>query len=311
MAKHVQQEFHWPEGEGKDHPKAPTAQQPLAEQQEQLAPTSDLNTSKGSLLQGFTLPTPLSEAIEQGAFGMTDSGPMEPTQEEIEAITEEHARELIAILADTQAVDDSIRTGEDPRSGKLPTTDETREKLREFLAKEEPRLKNTYHSALSSYRDAFGEQGARALDLWVRKIVADCTVAPSDRYDPGHPWHYYHGGDNATPTPVEMIIGDIELGQFIERELPKNPAKRRAKMQQLLSEEKAHLEIDKKRYQEIVERGAEALSLYDREIAHTSDEIARATALSLKYNHIRYGLGRIEWLKNELGKPTFRLRPDD
>jgi hypothetical protein len=140
-----------------------------------------------------------------------------------------------------------------------------------------------------------------SLDTWTRKIVADCTIEPTDRYDPGHPWHYYHEGDNAQPIPVDQIEADLDIGRFIERELPKNPKKRAEKLQSLLSQERERVEHDKRRYQEIVERGAEALSRYDREIAHTSDEMARASSLALKYNHIRYGLGRVAWLEKRFG----------
>jgi len=126
-------------------------------------------------------------------------------------------------------------------------------------------------------------------------------VAPSDRYDPGHPWHYYHEGDNAPPIPVEEIEGDIDIGKYIERELPKNPAKRAVRLRELLAKERERVVEDKRRYQEIVDRGAEALSRYDREIAHSCDEMARATALSLKYNHICYGMGRVAWLEKALG----------
>lgn len=107
------------------------------------------------------------------------------------------------------------------------------------------------------------------------------------------------------PIPVEEIEPDIDAGRYIEQELPKNPAKRAEKLRTMLAEERQRVEEDKWRYQEIVERGAEALSRYDREIAHSNDEMAVATALSLKYNHIRYGLGRVAWLESRLGiKPS-------
>mgnify|MGYP001591226359 CR=1 FL=1 len=67
------------------------------------------------------------------------------------------------------------------------------------------------------------------------------------------------------------------------------------------------LTADKERYVDIVQRGAEALSRYDREIAHTSDAMAVATALALKYNHISQGLGRVTWITQELEKFGPRL----
>jgi hypothetical protein len=68
----------------------------------------------------------------------------------------------------------------------------------------------------------------------------------------------------------------------------------------MLTHEQAALTADQERYTDIVQRGAEALSRYDREIAHTSDAMAVATALALKYNHIGQGLGRAAWLANEV-----------
>jgi hypothetical protein len=248
------------------------------------------------------MPKPLPQAVEHGVFGVTTEGAIEPDEEEVRAMTEEHGRELVALLADIQAVEDARRTGEDPRTGKQPRTPEAEEKLRQFLEQEEPRFKSAYAAALDAYARGFGHEAATALDAWVRKTVADCTIEPRNRYDPGHPWHYLPQGDNAAPIPVEQIEPDLDVGRFIERELPKNPAKRLEKLRAALSAEQARVEADKRRYQEIIEKGAEALSRYDREIAHTSDQMAVATALALKYCHIRYGLGRIAWLEKELGK---------
>ncbi|RIK67138.1 MAG: hypothetical protein DCC65_07925 [Planctomycetota bacterium] len=216
-------------------------------------------------------------------------------------MTEEHGRELVAIFADIQAVEDARRTGEDPRSGRPPRTPDAQMKLAEFLEREEPRLKSAYSAALEAYARGFGAQAATELDAWARKTVADCTIDPKDRYEPGHPWHYLPQGDNAPPIPVEEIEPDFDIGKLIERELPKNLSKRREKLRVMLASEQARLEEDKRRYQEIIQRGAEALSRYDREIAHSSDEMARATALSLKYNHLRYGLGRVAWIARQLG----------
>lgn len=240
---------------------------------------------------------PLQAAVEAGVFGVTENGPIEPSAEEVHALTEEQAQELCNLLADYQSVEDALRTGEDPRTGKCPRTPEAAEKLREFLEREGPRLAASFADTLTAFADAFGHKAAGKLDLWVRKTVADCTIAPGFRYDPGHPWHYYHEGDNAPPIPVEDIEADLDLGKYIERDLPKNRTKRAQRIREMLVTERHRVEEDKRRYQEIVERGAEALSRYDREIAHTSDEMARATALSLKYNHIRYGLGRLAWLE--------------
>lgn len=267
----------------------------------QLEPDPKLEQLKAPDRSAVPCPKPLSEAVAEGVFGATTDGPIDPDDEEIRGMTEEHGRELVAILADIQAVEDARRTGEDPRTGKPPRTPEAEVKLREFLDQEEPRLRSAYAASLDAYARGFGSEATAALDSWARKTVADCTIEPKDRYAPGHPWHYLPEGDNAAPVPVDSIEPDIDIGKFIERELPKNPAKRREKLRTMLTHEQARLEEDQRRYQEIAEKGAEALSRYDREIAHTSDEMARATALSLKYNHLQYGLGRVAWIRQQLG----------
>lgn len=312
MSRYVQQEFQWPE-QGRESDKStsePAPAQAIEQPPQQDAPVSDApQLESASFVRDefadVPVAKPLPQAVEHGVFGMTTEGPIEPDAEEVRAMTAEQARELAWMLRDFQAVEDAARTGEDPRTGRQPRTEEAAARLREFLEGEEPRLKQAYANALAAYANGFGDAAAQALDHWVRRAVADFTIEPSDRYGPGHPWHYLPEGDNAAPIPVDQIEPDIDAGRYIEQELPKNPAKRAEKLRAMLAHEQDRVEEDKRRYQEIVEQGAEALSRYDREIAHTNDAMAVATALSLKYNHIRYGLGRLVWLETRLGiKPS-------
>lgn len=252
---------------------------------------------------------PLPAAIEAGVFGVGAKGQWALDEEEVRTLTEEHARELTGILADLQVTEDGLRTGEDPRTGKQPQSPESQTRLREYLETELPRLQAAYADSLAAFAGGFGDEAAGRLDLWVRKAVADCIHAPGCRYDPGHPWHYYHEGDNAPPIAVEDIPPDLGAGAYIERDLPKNHVKRARRICELLQSERERLEEDRRRYQDIVERGAEALSRYDREIAHTSDAMARATALALKFNHIRWGAGRVAWLQRHQS-PTLPLDGD-
>jgi len=316
--KCVQQEFNW--SERPDVSKSAALPQPLdAHEVKSALPTSsacealpiDSMTATASVEDAaycvgslpawdqLPIPTPLREAVDQGVFGVTEDGAFQPDEDDVRSITEEHARELIAILAEAQGIEDALRAGQDPRTGRSPKTEEAARKLTEFLEREDKRLKTAYGNALAAYVQGFGEQATALLDLWVRKNVADCVIQVG-RYDPGHPWHYFHEGDNAPPIPVDEIDGDIEIGSFIDRDLPKNKSKRIQRMREFLAEERHRVEQDKRRYQEVVEKGADALSRYDREIAHTSDEMARATALALKFSHIRFGLGRVAWLEKLL-----------
>jgi hypothetical protein len=72
------------------------------------------------------------------------------------------------------------------------------------------------------------------------------------------------------------------------------------KVRKLLEAERKDIEETHKRYQDIIEHGAGALSRYDREIAHRgNDEMARAQSLALLFNQIKWRLGRIAILERE------------
>ncbi len=243
---------------------------------------------------------PLPAAVAAGAFGWTTEGPIAPDDEEVADLTAEHANEMIVLLSDSHAVEDALRFGYDPATRRIPVTPEKRNSLVQSLQKEQERLVGSYTDALNVYADAFGESAAAELDRWVRSIVA--AGAHKSPYPPCHPWHYFHAGDNAPPVPVEQIPADDDAGQYLEPGLPKNRAKRIARLREWLTREQEQLEADKVRYADIVERGAEALSRYDREIAYTSDAMARAGALSLKYRHVSLARGRLRWIEDELKK---------
>jgi hypothetical protein len=125
------------------------------------------------------------------------------------------------------------------------------------------------------------------------------TSSPKQhRYDPGHPWYYYSEGDGQKPIPFDLIPPRPHAGEHMSPRLPKNKAKRAAALRTMLEDQTSQLAADKKRYAELVERGTAALSDYDRNIAHGgNEELAWASAVALKYNHIRNGRGRMEWLQ--------------
>ena len=154
---------------------------------------------------------------------------------------------------------------------------------------------------LSKYAEDFGEEAARELDRWAR-LKPEADEAKSFEYDPGHPWHYYHEGDGADPVPLESIpVRDTSLEHFGVK-WPKNPAKRRALVEQMLAEQRTQLAEDEKRYQNLIDDGVDALSQYDREIAHGgNDDLAWASAVALKFTHISGGRGRVKCLDRELG----------
>jgi len=101
---------------------------------------------------------------------------------------------------------------------------------------------------------------------------------------------------------VEAIpAGAISIDQFGVK-WPKNPAKRRTLMQQMLEGQRRQLADDERRYRDLIDRGVEALSQYDREFAHGgNDDLAWASAVALKYNHVAGTRGRIDTLEKALG----------
>ncbi|MCC6357361.1 MAG: hypothetical protein IT450_01345 [Phycisphaerales bacterium] len=263
-----------------------------------LTHQSDLDET--DLTSGPPLAEPLPEAIAAGVFGLEHDGPMEPDAEQIAALIHEHANELIGLLGEIEALQHAIRTGTDPRTGRAHRDAQVAVRAAERHTAELRRAETRYADALAAFEEGFGAEATRKLDEWVRAEVAG-GAHKRGGYDPGHPWHYYLAGDNAPPIPFEQIVPCEDAGAWLERDLPRNPAKRVAKLRELLEREQRQLDEDRARYESIIARGAEALSRFDREIAHGgNDELARASALALKYNHIRLGLGRVRWLTTEL-----------
>ncbi len=132
------------------------------------APVSTLPQSDGPPLF-----PPLPDAVECGVFGVTEAGPIEPDEEDVASLTTEHANEMMGLLADLAAVEDGLRTGRDPRTGKLPRTPETRARLAERLRTERVRLQEAYADALAVYAEAFGDDAAAALNAWVHRLAAE------------------------------------------------------------------------------------------------------------------------------------------
>ena len=88
------------------------------------------------LFAGLPCPEPLPTAIEGGLFGMEVSGPIVPDAEDVASITEEHAREMVALLTDIGYLERCQAIGVAPESGRQPRTDEHRERLAARLTKE-------------------------------------------------------------------------------------------------------------------------------------------------------------------------------
>lgn len=249
--------------------------------------------------EGIPTFVPVQSAIDAGIFGITAAGPMQPDEHEIAAIVQEHANDLLGILIEIEALQDAVHSGRDPRTGRLQKTEEATASAITRWKADLRQAQVGYSKMLAAFEEGFGSEGAARLDAWVRdRIVGIPKRLP---YDPGHPWHYYWAGDSAEPLAYANIAPAEDAGRWLERDLPKNPAKRLTRMQELLTSETQRLEEDRRRYEDIITRGVEALSQFDREIAYGgNDELARASSIALKYNHIRIGLGRVRWLREQL-----------
>ncbi len=134
-----------------------------------------------------TFPQPTDEAIDAGTISDEDNVPFA-----IEAIHDEHARELFSILHDLDAVMDARRRGVDPQTGKPPRTHATQEKLRRFFQEEPPRLERSYANLLAVYQDAFGADAADAFDKAIRARYANIEVIGAQPTEA-------HGADIAIP----------------------------------------------------------------------------------------------------------------
>jgi hypothetical protein len=244
-------------------------------------------------------PTALLEAVGRAAFGVDEEGNVNPGPEEVAEITEHHTERLVELLNRLQDIDDRLaRASGDSRKP---------------LYRQKDQALSAYQGALALYAEDFGQEAARQLDAWARHQIdseseddaRELRKSRPHRYDPGHPWHYYREGDAAQPVPVQDIEPAADVGSSFAGALPRNAAKRNAKLRTMLDDHRRQLAEDKTRYQDLLDRGADALSEYDRNIAHGGNvELAWASAVALKYNHIRNGLGRIAWLEDQPNRET-------
>lgn len=228
-------------------------------------------------------PRPLPEAMGRGAFGRDEDGVVDPSEEEVEEITQRHGEKLIEVLERLQQTDDRLlrMNGGDAH-----------------LLCEREGIHSEYMAALSAYGEDFGSDSRMRLDAWAQselRLQAD----EGGSYEPGHPWYYYSEGDGQSPVPVDQIPANPGAGEHMTLKLPRNRTKRSALIRKVLGEQTEQLQEDKRRYQELVERGPAALSDYDRNIAHCGNaELAWASAIALKYNHIRNGIERVRRLRS-------------
>lgn len=106
-------------------------------------------------------------------------------------------------------------------------------------------------------------------------------------YTPCHPWYYLTGGAPLHPDNIEPGTCDYTF------------ATKKGNLDEQITHAEEHLKADIERYMDIVTRGVDALSHFDRTIPFGNDEqLALATALALKHNHICYYKGLLRALES-------------
>ncbi len=118
-----------------------------------------------------TFPQPTDEALDAGIIPDEDTRP-----ENIRAIHDEHARELLAVLHDLNVVLDARRRGVDPRNDKAPMLAPAKERLQKFFETEPVRLERWWQAQMGIYEEAFGPDAADAFAKAIRAWHAGIEV---------------------------------------------------------------------------------------------------------------------------------------
>jgi len=122
-----------------------------------------------------TFPAPTPEALDAGILDDEDCEP-----ENVRAIHEEHAREVLAALRDLDEALDARRLGLDPKTGKSPTTDAGQQRLRQ-LESEPARLEQWWTTLMETYEQGFGPEAADAFGKAIRAWHAGIEVTAPDQ----------------------------------------------------------------------------------------------------------------------------------
>ena len=93
--------------------------------------------------------------------------------EAVAAVHEEHTRHCLAILADTRTVNDSIRTGVDPRTRKVPSTQKAKKNLSRHLGQATQALAGEFEEMLGAYTSAFGTEAGAAFRAYLIRRDAE------------------------------------------------------------------------------------------------------------------------------------------
>lgn len=123
-------------------------------------------------LEGLHLPVPepLDEAVKHGVFGIVIAGVVHPTVEQVEAITVEHACEMLDLLLEIKRLHDCARNAISNVTGKGLTMGKYAAGI-EILKQDADQLAERYQTMVSLYERGFGKQAAKQLDRVIREVV--------------------------------------------------------------------------------------------------------------------------------------------
>jgi hypothetical protein len=126
-------------------------------------------------------PQPIDEAIDTGIVSDEDLTP-----ENIRAMHDEHARQLLAALRDLDAVLDARRLGVHPGNRKKPMLAGAKEQLRKFFETEPQRLERWFQTLMDTYESAFGPDAADAFAKAIRAWHAGIEVTAEKKPMPAN-----------------------------------------------------------------------------------------------------------------------------
>jgi hypothetical protein len=124
-----------------------------------------------------TFPEPLPDAIEAGTVSEEDAEP-----ENLLAMHEELARQLLHVLVERDEIADARRGGVNPKTGARPTSRGATERLKMFFETEPTRLERTWQMLMGTYEEAFGDEAALAFSKAMRARHAGVRVVTEEQY---------------------------------------------------------------------------------------------------------------------------------
>ncbi len=115
-------------------------------------------------------------------------------------------------------------------------------------------------------------------------------------FEPSHPCYYKFGGKILSVVEIESSKVTFEDYKFHRKHYKTDIA--------MLNDFQEQLDLDIKRYQELVVHGPAAMGNYDIMISGSA-ESAWYTALGLKHNHIFYNKGYVKYMQ-EIRTPVLQ-----